>query len=139
MKFKFLFLFLILFVSLSFTNNYNKKPSKENVLFDGKEIYETYCIACHQADGKGQIGVNPPLVGSDWVIGDKSRLIKTVLQGLTEPIEINGVKYQNAMPAFDYIEDAELATLLTFVRNKFGGMTDSVNVAEVKLVRESLK
>lgn len=139
MKFQFLFLFLILIVSLSFTNKYEEKSHKNSTFFDGKETYETFCIACHQADGKGQIGVNPPLVGSDWVKDDKSKLIKTVLQGLTEPIEVNGVKYNNAMPAFDYIEDAELATLLTFVRNKFGGMTDSVTVAEVKLVRELLK
>lgn len=139
MKYPILSFFLILLPILSFTNNYNKKPSKENILFDGKDTYETFCIACHQADGKGQIGVNPPLVGSDWVKGDKSKLIKTVLQGLAEPIEVNGVKYNNAMPAFDYIEDAELASLLTFVRNKFGETADSVTVAEVKSVRDSIK
>jgi mono/diheme cytochrome c family protein len=139
MKYQFLFLFLILIVSLSFTNIYEERSIEKSELFDGKETYETFCIACHQADGKGQIGVNPPLVGSDWVKGDKSKFIKTVLQGLTEPIEVNGVKYNNAMPAFDYIEDAELATLLTFVRNKFGETTDSVTVAEVKSVRDSIK
>lgn len=139
MKSKILVIFLVLFASLSFTNKYDAKSNKKSMLFDGKETYDTFCIACHQADGKGQIGVNPPLVGSDWVKGDKSKFIKTVLQGLAEPIEVNGVKYNNAMPAFDYIEDAELASLLTFVRNKFGETADSVTVAEVKSVRDSIK
>ena len=136
MKSKILFLFLIVFVSLSFTNKYEEKSTE---LSDGKETYETFCVACHQADGKGQIGINPPLVGSDWVKGDKTKLIKTVMFGLTEPIEVNGIKYTNAMPSFDYIEDNELASLLTFVRNKFGEMPDSVTVAEVKSVRDNLK
>ncbi len=128
------FLFLVLFVSLSFTD---KNITQNNE--PGKETYETFCIACHQADGKGQPGVNPPLVGSDWVKGDKTRLIKTVLQGLNEPIQVDGIKYTNAMPAHDFLEDADLAQLLTYVRNKFGELPDSVTIDEVKKVRDSLK
>jgi mono/diheme cytochrome c family protein len=139
MKSQILFLFLILFVSLSFTNKYDKKLPKESLFFDGKETYEIYCVACHQNDGNGQPGTNPPLIGSDWVKGDKNRLIKTVMMGLTEPIEVNGIKYNNAMPAHDYLEDADLANVLTYVRKNFGQMTDSVTVAEVKIVREKLK
>lgn len=126
----------LLIVTTSFTVKYNQNYP-QNV--PGKETYETFCIACHQADGKGQPGVNPPLVGSEWVNGDKNRLIKTVLQGLNEPIEVNGVKYTNAMPAHDFLEDADLAQLLTYVRNKFGELSDSVTVDEVKKVRDSLK
>jgi mono/diheme cytochrome c family protein len=113
------------------TKNQNPNP--------GKETYETFCISCHMADGKGQPGLNPPLIGSDWVKGDKSRFIKTVMQGLNEPIEINGIKYTNAMPAHDFLEDTELAGVLTYVRKNFGQMADSVTVAEVKYVRESIK
>lgn len=129
-------LFLTLLISLSFTNRYEYINQNSN---PGKETYETFCIACHQADGKGQPGVNPPLVGSEWVNGDKTRLIKTVMQGLNEPIVINGFKYTNAMPAHDFLEDNDLAQLLTYVRNKFGETTDSVTVDDVKKVRDSLK
>jgi mono/diheme cytochrome c family protein len=127
---------VFLFVNSSFIVAYKKNYFQNE---PGKETYETFCIACHQADGKGQPGVNPPLVGSDWVKGDKTRLIKAVMQGLNEPIEVNGIKYNNAMPAHDYLEDANLAQLLTYVRNQFGQTTDSVTVAEIKIVRESLK
>ena len=136
MKSSILFLLLIFFTTISFTNRNERKMS---VIESSKESYDTYCIACHQADGKGQKGVNPPLTGSNWVKGDVNVLIKTVLQGLTTPIEVEGVKYTNAMPAFDYLEDAEMASLLTYVRKNFGQMTDSVSVAQVKIVRDSLK
>lgn len=102
----------------------------------GKEAYETYCVACHQADGLGQKGINPPLVNSDWVRGDKQRLIKTVLKGMSEPIEIEGVKYTNAMPAHDWLEDKELADLLSYVRQHFGKVKDEITVEEVKAARQ---
>ncbi|MES2795253.1 MAG: cytochrome c [Bacteroidota bacterium] len=136
MKFPLLFLLIIFFTTISFTNRYGNNSA---TLESGKESYDTYCIACHQADGKGQKGVNPPLAGSNWVKGEVNVLIKTVLQGLNTPIEVEGVKYNNAMPAFDYLEDAEMASLLTYVRKNFGQMPDSVTVAQVKFVRDSLK
>ena len=136
MKYTIALLFVLSAILMSFTTGHS---GKQTINEPGKETYETFCIACHQADGKGQIGINPPLVGSDWVKGDKAVLIKTVMAGLTEPIEVNGVKYKNAMPAHDYLEDADLAQLLTYVRHKFGETTDSVTVAEVKIVRENLK
>ncbi len=117
-------------ISYSFTIQ-NNEP--------GQETYETYCVACHQADGQGQVGINPPLVGSEWVTGDKIRLIKTVMLGLNEPQIINGIKYNNAMPTHDYLEDAELANVITFVRKKYGLMPDSISIADIKTVRESLK
>ncbi len=129
-----IYLLVISFITLSFVT----KNPKAN--FDpGKESYEVYCIGCHMADGKGQPGTNPPLVGSKWVKTDKNMLIKTVLKGLNEPIEVNGVKYKNAMPAHDFIDDYEMSDLLSYVRIKFGEMPDSVTVSEIKAVRESLK
>ena len=135
MKYTIALLFVLSAILMSFTNSTNGKLTLNE---PGKETYETFCISCHQADGKGQVGINPPLVGSDWVKGDKSMLIKTVMAGLTEPIEVNGVKYKNAMPAHDFLEDADLAQLLTYIRHKFGETTDSVTVVEVKAVRDSL-
>ena len=38
----------------------------------GKTIYTTYCLACHQADGSGVPGLNPPLIKTKWVLGEKN-------------------------------------------------------------------
>ena len=43
------------------------------------------------------MGQFPPLAGSDWVLGDKDRLIKISMYGLMGEIEVNGIKYTNVM------------------------------------------
>ena len=65
----------------------------------GKEIYSKLssgggmCVACHLPNGKGQPGAIPPLADSDWVLGDKERLIKISIHGLQGEIAVNGKKY----------------------------------------------
>jgi cytochrome c oxidase cbb3-type subunit III len=39
------------------------------VLADGKLVFTTYCVACHRADGGGQIG--PNLTDDAWIHGGK--------------------------------------------------------------------
>ena len=56
----------------------------------GKKVYEQYCLACHQSGGEGVPRLNPPLIKNEYVLGDKSRLIRIVIKGLNEPIEIDG-------------------------------------------------
>src|SRR5215210_6545612 len=63
----------------------------------GKKIYETYCLACHQADGSGVPGLNPPLIKTKWVLGDKKQMITILLKGMEEEIEVNGESYSNVM------------------------------------------
>lgn len=101
----------------------------------GKIIYDAYCLACHQADGRGVAGQNPPLVKTDWVLGDKPRLIGVILNGLSEEVEINGEVYTNPMPAHDFLTDTQVAQVLTYVRSHFGNEAGAVKPEEVKAVR----
>ena len=48
----------------------------------GGKLYQTYCVACHQGDGKGDGGRFPPLGPRSWASGNKQRLIRIVLYGL---------------------------------------------------------
>jgi nitrite reductase (NO-forming)/hydroxylamine reductase len=86
----------------------------------GEELYQKNCGACHQADGKGLAGVFPPLAGSDYIASDKSKLMKVTLEGLNGAVTVNGVDYNNIMPAMSYLSDDELATILTYVVNSWG-------------------
>jgi len=76
--------------------------------------------------------MNPPLVQTDWVQGDKTRLIGVILNGLDEPIEINGETYQNVMPAHDFLTDQQIADVLTYVRSHFGNKASAITVEEVQ-------
>lgn len=102
----------------------------------GKVIYTTYCLPCHQADGRGVSKQNPPLANTDWVLGDKTRLIKVILNGLNEPVEINEEEYDNPMPPHNFLTDKQVADVLTYIRSSFGNKADAVLPDEVKQVRE---
>ena len=113
-------------------------PAMAASLTRGAVVYKNVCITCHQADGGGVPNMNPPLIKTEYVLGDKTRLAHIVLAGLAEPIEINGDDYKQHMPAQNYLTDQQIADVLTYVRNNFGNKASAVQVAEVKAVRDKL-
>lgn len=115
------------------------KTEAQPVALAGKGTYTTYCSVCHQADGKGVPGMNPPLANKEWVGGDKTKLIKIVLNGLNEPITVNGEKYQNVMASHDFLNDKQIADVLTYVRKSFGNDFEAITEAEVNEVRKNNK
>lgn len=115
------------------------KPIPRKTMEAGKTVYDTYCLACHQADGGGVPKLNPPLTKTSFVLGDKKKLIQIILKGMTEQVEINGSTYDNVMAPHDFMTDQEVSDVLTFIRNSFGNKASAVTVAEVKKVRAVLK
>jgi glucose/arabinose dehydrogenase len=71
----------------------------------GESTYYQYCSACHQHNGKGAGGRFPPLVGTDWVSGDKERLIKVLLNGMEGSLEIDGQVYNGIMPQHSFLSE----------------------------------
>ena len=115
----------------------------------GKEIYMKaapgggLCFTCHQPNGQGLAGQFPPLAGSDWVLGNKERLIKISIHGLMGEIEVNGVKYNNVMapPGIPpgSLTDQQIADVLTYIRNDWGNSASAVSPQEVATVRSTVK
>jgi mono/diheme cytochrome c family protein len=97
----------------------------------GKKVYLKNCLACHMADGAGVPGLNPPLGKTDWVTGDKKRLINLVLSGLEDPITVNGEEYANPMAPQAHLTDKEIADVLSYIRASFGNKASVVTIAEV--------
>ena len=85
-------------------------------LAQGERLYNGFCGTCHQGDGLGAPGRYPPLMGTQWVTGDKKRLIEIVLNGMDGPIEIQGDHYHSVMPAHGFLKDSDIASILTYVR-----------------------
>lgn len=105
----------------------------------GKEVYNKYCLACHQSDGGGVPRMNPPLIGTDYVNGNKQRLIGIILKGLNTPLEINGDTYENPMASHAFLKDQQIADVLTYVRTSFGNKSTAITATEVKAVRAKMK
>jgi len=106
-------------------------------LLPGKRVYDSFCSACHMANGKGVPSMNPPLVGTEYVLGDKDRLIGIVLNGMQEPTEINGETYQNIMSSHAFLSDQQIADVLTYIRLSFGNNAGPVSLEEVSARRAS--
>lgn len=102
----------------------------------GGQVYQIYCAGCHQRDGRGDSQRFPPLSGSEWVTGDKTRLIELVLKGMEGPIEVKGQSYNGVMPQHSFLEDEQVAEILTHVRTGFGNQASKVNKEEVAAVRK---
>lgn len=118
---------------------------KDLALFTkGREIFsrDGYCITCHQPDGKGLPASGfPPLAGTKWVTGNEDRLIKVVLKGMMGALEVNGTKYAGQVPMTPYgglLNDKEIASVLTYVRNSFGNKASVIQPEKVKQVRASI-
>ncbi|MGI8637733.1 MAG: c-type cytochrome [Segetibacter sp.] len=116
-----------------------KKPVSQTSGKRGHQVYQITCIACHQTDGGGVPHLNPPLIKTEYVLGDKARLIQIVLKGLNKPIEIEDETYTNVMPAQSQLNDQQIADVLTYVRNSFGNKASAVTIAEVKAERAKAK
>jgi mono/diheme cytochrome c family protein len=102
---------------------------------DGRAVFMRTCVTCHQQNGEGIQGAFPPLAENPVVAGDKVRLVRLLLHGLTGPVMVKGQRYNNVMPPWKSLTDAEMAAVLTFVRSNFGNTADAVTEAEVAAQR----
>jgi len=105
-------------------------------LKEGKAVYTTHCLVCHQATGGGVPNLNPPLKQTEYVLGDKNKLIQIILQGSNKGLPVNGMTYSNAMPSFSQLSNEEIAFVATYIRNSFGNMADAVSASDVATVRK---
>nr|MBX2814339.1 PQQ-dependent sugar dehydrogenase [Saprospiraceae bacterium] len=97
----------------------------------GESLYNQHCGACHQADGKGDGTRFPPLLGSEWITEDRDRLISIILEGQSGEITVGGKTFVGSMPPMDYLSDADIGKILTYVRTKFGGLETGIQEVEV--------
>lgn len=96
----------------------DKVWSKEDLIARGKEVYNSSCAACHQANGQGIPGVFPALAGGAIATGPVAGHIDIV---------VHGSKKNPAMQAFgQQLGDADLAAVITYERNAFGNSTGDV-------------
>ncbi|MDZ7708377.1 MAG: cytochrome c [Trueperaceae bacterium] len=85
----------------------------------GESTYQANCVACHQATGQGIPGAFPPLAGHVPELlardGGRTYLVHTLLYGLQGSITVGGQTYNGVMPAWQHLDDAQLADVLTYI------------------------
>ncbi len=123
--------------SFAFKNSQDAELEKS--MKAGKEVYSAVCLACHMDKGQGIPGVFPPLAASDYLMADRERAVKNLIQGLKGEITVNGTKYNQVMPASG-LDDQDIADVLNYVMNSFGNEAEKVlTPKEVAKIRAELK
>jgi putative membrane-bound dehydrogenase-like protein len=119
-------------------NTLNEVEQKQFVT--GRQLYLTTCAGCHGSDGGGIARFAPPLVNSDWVLGDEKRLSLVLLHGIEGAIEVNGKRYDApdilpVMPSHSTLDDAAIASILTYIRNAWGNSASAISRRTVGMTR----
>jgi mono/diheme cytochrome c family protein len=105
----------------------------------GERLYGRHCLSCHQADGYGVPNMQPAITGGTWVKGDSKALALFVLTGGFDSAQRKqDAASHNVMPPFPQLSDQDLADILTYIREKFGGGEKAVTPAVVAEARATL-
>jgi len=105
----------------------------------GERLYARHCLSCHQADGYGVPNMQPAITGGTWVKGDPQALALFVMTGGFDSAQRKeDAASHNVMPPFKQLPDEDLAGILSYIRQKFGGGASAVTAAEVAAARGNL-
>jgi mono/diheme cytochrome c family protein len=102
----------------------------------GAAIYRDQCSACHGLDGKGIAELFPSVADSSMVkSGDPTTSIRIVLRG-ARSVGTTAQPTAPGMPAYGkQLDDDEVAAVLTYMRNTWGGAAAAVTSGQVSDVR----
>ncbi len=84
----------------------------------GQQLYKLHCNNCHD-NGQGLAKLIPPLQDADYFADDSSKLICAIKFGLSGSIVVNGVEYNQPMPANLKLTNLEIAMLSAYVYKEF--------------------
>jgi len=92
----------------------SKEWTLEELVARGETVYQTSCVACHQASGEGMPPTFPALKGSQIVTQDIEAHIEIVVNG----------KPGTSMAAFGkQLSEVDLAAVISYERNAWGNNT----------------
>lgn len=108
----------------------DEEIKRQKYITEGIRIYQTNCANCHQKNGVGVAALYPPIAGSDYLV-NKDSVICLIRYGQQGPIVVNGKRYNRPMPAQPQLSDLEVAELVTYIYNEWGGETKLTGVKEI--------
>lgn len=120
-----------------------KAPAKvaetDAAMKTGLALYVDNCSACHGPAGDGASHLFPMLKDNASVRDpDPTTLIRVVLEG-TQTAATDANPSATAMPAFGWkLNDAEIAAVLTYVRNSWENAAPAVSANDVGAIRKKL-
>ncbi|MFV8782856.1 cytochrome c oxidase subunit II [Microbulbifer sp. SA54] len=102
----------------------NKTFTFDELYARGEKVYNSTCVACHQAKGEGVPGAFPAIAGSKIATGPMDGHMSMVVDGSSK---------NPAMQAFGaQLSEVDIAAVITYQRNAFGNnMGDTVQPIDI--------
>lgn len=104
---------------------------------EGQRLYVTHCASCHGEQGEGLRRLMPPLAGSDYLTKHREALPCLIRQGQRGRIVVNGVTYDQVMPAHDDLTDSQITNILNYVHTAWGNQGGKHTISEVSQLLET--
>ncbi|WP_407158660.1 c-type cytochrome [Bradyrhizobium sp. STM 3557] len=103
----------------------------------GAAIFRDQCSACHGLDGKGVAELFPSVADSSMVRSDDpTTLIRIILRG-ARSVATDAQPTAPGMPSYGrQLDDAEIAAVLTYIRNSSSAAAGAVTADQVSKVRQ---
>jgi len=102
------------------------------------KLYEQHCAQCHGAKGEGIANAYPALAGNRAVtMGQAANLVQIVLNGGYAPATEGNPRPFGMPPFVLVLNDADMALVLTHVRQSWGNRASEVTPLEVNRIRAS--
>jgi len=98
----------------------------------GPKVFQARCAICHGPSGQGLPGLCPPQAGSPIVLGNARTVARIALFGLHGKITILGKEFDGQMPAWNSLSDAELSSVLTYIRGQWGNQAPPISAQQMR-------
>ncbi|MEL6941255.1 MAG: cytochrome c, partial [Bacteroidota bacterium] len=98
----------------------------------GYYLYRNYCANCHMDDGTGLAKNIPTIVGADYIAKHREQLPCIIHRGLVDTIVVNGTTYNEAMPGFPKLTEAEVANIINYMLHEWNSEVKELNMKEVR-------
>jgi mono/diheme cytochrome c family protein len=118
------------------TNGGISLPANDPAMVAGAAIYRDQCSACHGLDGKGIAELFPSIADSSMARSDDpTTSIRIILRG-ARSVGTATQPTASGMPSYGWqLDDNEVAAVLTYIRNSWGGKAEPITTEQVSKVR----
>ena len=98
----------------------------------GRQQYLNVCAGCHGNDGEGKPHIAVAMQGNTTLrLADSRNLAKVIVEGIREQ-QFTGFERMQPMPGFaDKLSDEQLADLINYLRQAWGGLPGDMGVQQV--------